>query len=66
VTAEKADQHGPDLLYGLLQRHPPILEIERCHVLVVEDSAGRFGRRIEGRDHIIRVESLQVFDDPVG
>ena len=52
----------PDLLHGFLQRHPPIFEIEGGHVLVVEDPASCFRRRIEGCDHVIRVKSLQVIN----
>ena len=54
-----------DLLHGLLQRHPPVLEIEGRHVLVVEEPPPCFGRRIEGRDNVARVEPLQVLDDPI-
>ena len=56
----------PNLLHGFLERNPPVLKIEGGHVLVVEDPASRFGRRVEGRDDIVRVKFLEVFDDAIG
>ena len=56
---------GSHLLHGFLERHAPVLEIEGGHVVVVEDPAACLWRRVQGRDDIVRVESLQVINDPV-